>query len=454
MRRFLAENATCVLWAFLGSAALAWLGLYGTAWSDYELEVQPAAEALAHLHIGEFLRLAPIYGGSLIERAPFAVLPGLWHGGSLSVYRMLALPCLLAGAALGVVLVARMRAAGRPRLARGIVLGVCVANPVTLIALELGHPEELLGAVLCIAALLLAGAPAPSRRQALLAGALLGLAVANKQWAILAAGPVLLALPAGRRTVCLASAFAVALVLVAPLLLGSSGDYAAGAEGAVAPGSMIFQPWQIWWFVGAHGHAVHGLLGAVKPGYRLGPAWTGTISHPLILIAGLLIPVALWLHRRGARLPLRQALLALVVALLVRSLLDIWDTVYYLLPAVLALATWESESTSGQPPVAALALSLLLWGQSQWLGAHASPDAQAAIFTAWMVPLTVVLGVMLFRPAGFRGRSLATSQAIPAAPDPAQPITVRPLGSAVSTSQPPSRTTVRSSMRTPSVPGR
>src|ERR1700753_3460316 len=79
MRRFLAENAMCVLWASLCSAALAWLGLYGTAWSDYELEVQPAAEALAHLHIGEFLRLAPIYGGSLIERAPFAVLPGLWH---------------------------------------------------------------------------------------------------------------------------------------------------------------------------------------------------------------------------------------------------------------------------------------------------------------------------------------------------------------------------------------
>jgi hypothetical protein len=454
MRRFLAENALCVFCALLSSAALAWLGLYGTAWSDYELEVQPAAEALAHLHIGEFLRLAPIYGGSLIERAPFAVLPGLWHGGSLAVYRMLALPCLLAGAALGVVLVGRMRTAGRPRLARAIVLGVCVANPVTLLALELGHPEELLGAVLCIAAVLLAGAPAPSRRRAILAGGLLGMAIANKQWAILAAGPVLLALPPGQRAICLSSAIAVALVLVAPLLLGSSGGYAAGAEGAVAPGSVIFQPWQIWWFFGAHGHAVHGLLSAAKPGYRLGPAWASTISHPLILLTGPLIALALWSRRRGERLPLREALLALAVTLLVRSLLDTWDTVYYLLPATLALATWESESSSPQPPVVSLTLSLILWGQSQWLGAHASPDLQAAIFIAWMVPLTGVLAVVLFRRSGSSRRVLATPGALSGPREPSQPITVRSLGNPVSTSQPSSRTTVRSSIRTPSVPGR
>ncbi|HEX4435617.1 MAG TPA: hypothetical protein VH061_02370 [Solirubrobacteraceae bacterium] len=454
MRRFFAENALCVFWALLGSTALAWLGLYGIAWNDYEIEVQPAAEALARLHIGEFLRVAPIYGGSLIERAPFALLPSLWHGGSLAVYRMLALPCLLAGAALGVLLVSRMRAAGRPRLARGIVLGVCVANPVTLIALELGHPEELLGAVLCIVAVLLASVASPSRRQALLAGALLGLAIANKQWAVLAAAPVLLALPGNRRAICAASAFVVALVLIAPLLLGSSGGYAAGAKGAVAPGSTIFQPWQIWWFFGAHGHAVHGLLTGVKPGYRAGPAWAGTISHPLILLAGALIAVALWWHWRGTRLPLREALLALAVTLLARSLLDTWDTFYYLLPALLALAAWESESSSRQPPVIALALSLVLWGQSQWLGGSASPDLQSAIFISSMLPLTVALGVLLFRSPGSRRSRSSAAEVIPGAQDPSQPITVRSLGSPVSTSQPSSRTTVRSSMRTPSVPGR
>ena len=109
----------------------------------------------------EFLRLAPAYGGSLVERAPFALLPGLWGGGQLAVYRMVALPCLLAAAVLGVWLVAQMRAAGRPTLWRAVALGVCVANPLTLRALELGHPEELLGGALCVAAVLLAARERP-----------------------------------------------------------------------------------------------------------------------------------------------------------------------------------------------------------------------------------------------------------------------------------------------------
>ena len=92
---------------------MAWLGLYGFAWNDYDTEARPAFDALTHGHVLEFLRLAPAYGGSLVERAPFALLPGLWGGGQLAVYRMVALPCLLAAAALGVWLVAQMRAAGR-----------------------------------------------------------------------------------------------------------------------------------------------------------------------------------------------------------------------------------------------------------------------------------------------------------------------------------------------------
>ena len=97
-------------------ATMAWLGLYGFAWSDYDTEARPAFDALTHGHVLEFLRLAPAYGGSLVERAPFALLPGLWGGGQLAVYRMVALPCLLAAAALGAWLVAQMRAAGRPTL--------------------------------------------------------------------------------------------------------------------------------------------------------------------------------------------------------------------------------------------------------------------------------------------------------------------------------------------------
>src|SRR5664280_3370802 len=194
MRRIARENAPCALIALAGCAVLAWLGLYGFAWNDYDNEARAAFDALVHGHVEQFLRLAPAYGGSLVERAPFALIPGLWGGGELAVYRMVALPCLLASALLGVWLVARMRGEGRPALHRALALAVCVANPITLRALEVGHPEELLGACLCVAAVLLA-----SEDRGLWAGAALGLAIATKEWALLAAAPVLLALPARRQ---------------------------------------------------------------------------------------------------------------------------------------------------------------------------------------------------------------------------------------------------------------
>jgi hypothetical protein len=102
MRRIARENGACALLALTGSAALAWLGLYGFAWNDYEEEARPAFDALVHGHVTAFLRLAPAYGGSLVERAPFALVTRLWGGGELAVYRMVAVPCLLAAALLGV----------------------------------------------------------------------------------------------------------------------------------------------------------------------------------------------------------------------------------------------------------------------------------------------------------------------------------------------------------------
>ena len=82
MRRLVRENAVCVLAAAGASAVMAWLGLYAFTWTDYETEAQPSFSALTHGHVLEFLRLAPSYGGSLVERAPFALLPGLWGGGN------------------------------------------------------------------------------------------------------------------------------------------------------------------------------------------------------------------------------------------------------------------------------------------------------------------------------------------------------------------------------------
>jgi hypothetical protein len=396
MPRVARENVLCALAALAGCAALAWLGLVGFAWSDYENEAQPAFSALLHGHLTQFLRLAPAYGGSLVERAPFAVLPRLWGGGELAVYRMAALPCLLAAALLGVTILARMRAEGRPLPARAIALVVCVANPITLQALEAGHPEELLGACLCVAAVLCALAERP-----LWAGLALGLAVANKDWALLAAGPVLLALPRKRRLPCAACAIAVAAAVLLPLLLVRSGAFITATRASASPPSSIFQPWQVWWFLGHHGPAVHGAFGQLKPGYRTGPTWTGSIAHPLILAVGFALSAAVWLRVRrlpGARADARTALLALALTMLLRCVLDTWDTEYYLLPFVLALLAWEVRGPVLRLPLLALSSSVLAWLGFHWLPEHASPDLQAALFLAWAVPLAAFLGRRLFAP--------------------------------------------------------
>jgi Glycosyltransferase family 87 len=423
MRLRVRENALCAFLAGVASATMAWLGLYGFAWNDYETEAKPAFDALTHGHVLEFLRLAPAYGGSLVERAPFALLPGLWGGGALAVYRMVALPCLLAAAVLGVWLVAQMRSrSDSTRLARAVTLGLCVANPLTLRALELGHPEELLGGALCVAAVVLA-----TRDRPLWAGALLGLAIANKEWALLAVGPVLLALPS-RRALCMLSAGAVAAFVLAPLALVGSSGFVASTRGAAAPPSTIFQPWQAFWFLGHHGAVVHGLFGVVKPGYRTAPGWVGTISHPLIIAVSLPLTALAWGRgRRGQS----DALLLLALLLLLRCMLDTWDTAYYAIPFVLALLAWESLGERRRPAVLALSSTALAWVSFAWLPEHVSADAQAAFFLAWTVPLLAGLALHLYAPKLTRR---LTHGAKSARLLPPQEITVSSLESRVSTS--------------------
>src|SRR5918992_5346619 len=179
-----------------GALFLAWLGLKTMAFSDYEQEAEPALFALRDGDLGAFVDLLPAYGGSLVLRSPFALLPELWGGGDYALYRSMAVPCLAAGVALGVFLWRRAEQNGLGRKAAWAALLLCAVNPLTLRALEIGHPEELLGGVLCV------GAPlAAASRRPLLAGALLGLAVANKPWAVLAVVPVAILAPEGRRRV-------------------------------------------------------------------------------------------------------------------------------------------------------------------------------------------------------------------------------------------------------------
>jgi len=473
MRRFVRENGLCALGAVGASAAMAWIGLYGFGWSDYEVEALPSLNALTHGHVLEFLRLAPAYGGSLIERAPFALTPGLWGGGELAVYRMVALPCLLTAVVLGVWLCSRLRAMRMPVLWRAVAVGVCVANPITLAALEQGHPEELLGACLCVGAVL-----AAMRGRAVWAGVFLGLAIANKEWALLAVGPVWLALaparaaePGGRgrfrrdwrawpAIVCAATTAVVAGLILAPLMLVPGGGFAATAGSVASSHNEIFQPWQVWWFFGWHGSMVHGLFNAPKPGFRHGPGWVGVVSHPLVVAVGFALAGAVWLQRiarerriaaertgatrTAAAKPLsaadpaptdptrrgRDALLTLALVLLLRCVLDSWDIGYYLLPCSIAMVVWE---TIGERRAPALTIAALIapWVALEQLAERGlRPDAQSALFLAWTLPLAAYLALALYAPgvgAQLHARVRARMRA-------RQETTVSSVGSPVSTS--------------------
>ncbi|HZL54201.1 MAG TPA: glycosyltransferase 87 family protein [Solirubrobacteraceae bacterium] len=387
MSRRLRDHGPALGFAAVAAWAAGYVSLFGFGWNDYDTEALPAYTALTGGHVWQFLKLAPAYGGSLELRAPFALLPGLWHGSPDAVYQATSGACLVAAVMLAVWLVARMRAIGQTRLAWATTLVLCTFNPVTLYALQYGHAEELLGAVLCIGAVVSA-----QRGRAGWAGLLLGLAIVNKEWALLAIGPVLLALGAGRvRALLIAGA--VSVVFYVPLLLpilaahGSLGGF--GPVSAARAGQ-IFQPWQLWWFLGSHGHVIRDQWGIVKVGYRSPPGGLlSSIVHPLII--GLSVPATLLAARRGRR----DALLLLTFLLALRCALDTWNVVYYELPFLLALLAWESLSCR-RPPVLSLAASVAVWLLLVEAPGRLTPDQMALIFAALALPSLLALGLAVY----------------------------------------------------------
>jgi Glycosyltransferase family 87 len=378
-RELLLPAAVAGACAFLLGA----MGMLSPAFTDYELEAEPSIQALRAGDWLGFLQHAPGYGGSLVLRAPFALLPDLWGGGDLALFRSMAGPCLLAGAALAAVLWSRARSLGRSRLACWLALALVAANPLTLRALEIGHPEELLGAALCLAAALAAG-----RDRAIVAGVLLGLAIANKPWAVLAVVPLLAMLRTGWLKLLVAGGATATLVML-PLAL--AGGAVQEASAVARDASNIFQPWQVWWFLGEQGHVVVGNFGE-KPDYRVPPEWLTGITHPLVVLVPVAISAALLPRLR--RRPWHDGLLLLAFAMLLRCVLDPWNVSYYSLPFLLALVTWEIHAER-RPPVLSLAVTLLCWITLVSLPKVAHPDVEALAYLAWSLPLAVFMGARL-----------------------------------------------------------
>jgi hypothetical protein len=345
--------------------------------------------ALATGHLHAFVATQPVMGStSLLLRAPFAALGvHLTDGTAADLYRFGAFPCLLAAGLLAIYLFTRMRERRRAPLALALVPLLVAVNPLTTKALRFGHPEEILAAALCIAAIL-----AAVRRKTLLAGILLGAAVATKQWALLAALPVIIAAEEERAKTAL-TAIATAALLIVPMAAGDLHRFIDANHGATVIGGGAM-PTNIWFGFGRD-VTVNLFPNGSSSAPRALPAALTAITHPLIIATGLALAIAWWRYRRDA--DPEDALLLLSLIMLVRCLLDPITNGYYHLPFLMALAAWEGLRRRGAP-LLTVASTLLLGLNAALANGGVDPVTLNRFYLAWALPLAALLGVLAFRP--------------------------------------------------------
>ena len=337
-----------------GCAALLWAVIRAHGTGDYALHgpiagdnAAPAIGALVHGHLAAMVHMQPLMGLiSLVWRAPFAGLATWLGGGERLVYGIGCAVCLLPAAALVGWLVRRVASARELAVVVGAA-ALIVAGPATLHAVRVGHPEEVLATVLATGAVICAAA---DRRG--WAAVLLGLAIGTKQWALLAAPCVLLALP-GARSAVAAKAALVALPAVGLLPLASPAAFSR-ADGFV--GSMTFvDPFSIWWLTG--------------PQARDAPPHTsphqlpfGVTRSEAAATALLLALAVISIYGRRARVGRAQPVdgLALLALLgLARCITDPDPLTYNFVAVVIPLAVWETTSLKRLPVTTALTCVVL-----------------------------------------------------------------------------------------------
>jgi len=97
----------------------------------------------------------------------------------------------------------------------------------------------------------------------------------------------------------------------------------------------------------------------------------------------------------------RDALLLLALVELLRSVMDPWNVLYYVLPCVLALASWEALGPRGLPALSAGVLALS-WLSFTGLRGALGWDGLAVAYLAWTVPAVVALAARVFVVRGRR----------------------------------------------------
>ena len=310
---------------------------------------------------------------SVVLRAPLVAIAHAFNAGDLVSYRVGAVPCVAAAAVLGAGLVRWFPSATRPRVLGLLVVLLAVATPQAADAIELGHPEELLGGAMSVGAVI-----AGLRGRFVWAALLLGLAIATKQWALLAIGPVILAVarPHWWRVTLAAGGIVTALML--PLLLADPEQLESSTrEAASAPSSVHYQS---WWYLFD----------------RDLPAWLPQYMKPAIVLSA--IPLTLLVvYRRG--FAARAALPLLALLFLFRCVFDTQTNAYYHVPLLLTLLAWDMQERR-LLPYATLAVAGLLVVTNSYLASPEHLSVASAFYFAWTVGLAVYLLTVMLSRAG------------------------------------------------------
>jgi hypothetical protein len=377
------------------------VALLNTSIGDYPKDAGPTIDALLDGDVGAALAGQPLMGSlSVLVRLPFAAAARLLGGGELLAYQLGSIPCVAAAGALGLVIARWMERRGASRVACIATIAFTMVNPLTREALALGHPEELLGAALCAGAVL-----AALRSHSMRAGLLLGLALATKQWALIAVLPVLAAIPVSRRRVALVAAVTAA-TLTLPLLAGNLSGFADATQQAAWGGERV-NPWNVLFpFAGASDTVISVGDEQHVQTFRAIPLWLAHLMHPLIVVLALPLTAAWWFSRR--RTP-DDALALLALLFLLRCLLDPVDNAYYHVPFVLALAAWECVARRGLPLVSMLCSAAVYYAIH---GAGWTDDLALRNFLYLLatMPVAVWLGARLYAPRRAPRRGVARSR--------------------------------------------
>jgi hypothetical protein len=365
----------------------------------------PAVNALVHGSFSGFAAHQPLMGPlSLLLRAPFVAVGDLFSVGGLVSYQLGVLACLLPVAVFAGWLLLTCGAVRLPDrspsvgwIAGWLAASVLLIGHATQAAIQAGHPEEPLTAVLATVAVI-----AAIRGQPTVAGVTLGLAVATKEWALIAVAPVLVALAADRWK-AIGFALAVALALTAPPAIAN--PKALLHSGAMLADRRLVNPLSLWWPLGQP----LDVLGATsRTSRQLPPGLNRLVLAELLLVGGIIVG-ALSRFTGSDRLKVRDPLALLALLGLIRFVGDPLPQQYYLEALLVPLAAWEVLVAGRLPLVrtTATAFVVMVAGDE----AHLPSQTLSAITLACAVVLAGYLIRRVVRdPGADRVRSTRTAE--------------------------------------------